>query len=164
MVRGASGQAQLFASMFGVESLKEPFNRNAALYLQEHMKDFILDPEKQENALQRINKLLEQSKVSARSNIHRYAFSHRAHPSARRKGIIYTYLFRSCDHLHAHLYYVYYLSYKCQPLSIIISLTAINYFTLLQNEQVIPTDSSTELFGTGPRFATRPSFCNTTVV
>ena len=64
MVRGASQHAELFAAAFGINCLKEPFNRNAALYLQGHIKDFIPDSEKQEDALQRINKLLEQSKAS----------------------------------------------------------------------------------------------------
>jgi len=60
MVRGAPRESQ-FSSAFGVESMMERFDRNAALYLLEHIDEFIPDAAKREDALEKIKKLLENS-------------------------------------------------------------------------------------------------------
>ena len=51
----------LFTDTFGIDALKEPFNRNAALYLQEHLADFIQDPAKRVDAADNIKNLLDRS-------------------------------------------------------------------------------------------------------
>ena len=52
----------LFKDTFGVDALKEPFNRKAALYLQENLGDFIEDAAKRADADDKIKKLLESSR------------------------------------------------------------------------------------------------------
>jgi hypothetical protein len=52
----------LFKDTFGVDALKEPFNRKAALYLLENLGDFIEDPAKRADADDKIKKLLESSR------------------------------------------------------------------------------------------------------
>jgi hypothetical protein len=51
----------LFKKTFGVDALKEPFNRKAALYLQANLGDFIEDPAKREVAENKIKDLLNSS-------------------------------------------------------------------------------------------------------
>eukprot|EP00282_Hemiselmis_andersenii_P035151 CAMPEP_0169443752 /NCGR_PEP_ID=MMETSP1042-20121227/9536_1 /TAXON_ID=464988 /ORGANISM="Hemiselmis andersenii, Strain CCMP1180" /LENGTH=825 /DNA_ID=CAMNT_0009555027 /DNA_START=496 /DNA_END=2973 /DNA_ORIENTATION=- len=54
------GQAD-FAAAFGMDFMTELFDRNAALYLADHLEKYILDAGKRENALEKINALLEKS-------------------------------------------------------------------------------------------------------
>lgn len=51
----------LFNDTFGAHSLKEPFNRKAALYVQANLEDFIQDPAKRADAEDKIKSLLESS-------------------------------------------------------------------------------------------------------
>ena len=62
MVKDAAEKA-LFLAAFGVDAMQESFNRNAALYLKDHMLKYITDESKAEDALDRITKLLELSQV-----------------------------------------------------------------------------------------------------
>ena len=63
MVRDATAEKTLFINAFGVDAMQESFNRNAALYLQDHMLEYITDESKAEDALNKITKLLELSQV-----------------------------------------------------------------------------------------------------
>jgi hypothetical protein len=59
----------LFKDTFGVDTLKEPFNRRAALYLQANLEDFIKDPAKRADADDKIKKLLESSRGRAYNKV-----------------------------------------------------------------------------------------------
>lgn len=69
MVKKAPHEGQ-FSSAFGVESMMESFNRNAALYLRDHIDEFIPDTAKKEDALDKIKKLLENSQASELCDVH----------------------------------------------------------------------------------------------
>jgi hypothetical protein len=51
-----------FSSIFGVTTLREPFNRAAALYLQANISDYVLDPIQQATSKDRIDRLITQSR------------------------------------------------------------------------------------------------------
>jgi hypothetical protein len=59
-----TGKAPTFADTFGVVSMKEPFDRKRALYLQENLEDFIPDQTKRDDALVKLKRLLEKSQAS----------------------------------------------------------------------------------------------------
>jgi len=63
MVRNVDNEQALFKATFGTKSMTEKFNRPALMYLQGHIKDLIGDEKKAEDALKKINKLVEQSQV-----------------------------------------------------------------------------------------------------
>jgi hypothetical protein len=48
-----------FRDTFGVDTLKEPFNRKAALYLQANLGEFIEDPAKRTDAEDNVKNLLD---------------------------------------------------------------------------------------------------------
>lgn len=58
------GKAPTFADTFGVVSMKEPFNRKRALYLQKNLEDFIPDQTKRDDASWKLTRLLEKSQAS----------------------------------------------------------------------------------------------------
>eukprot|EP00285_Hemiselmis_virescens_P000938 CAMPEP_0173415582 /NCGR_PEP_ID=MMETSP1356-20130122/84932_1 /TAXON_ID=77927 ORGANISM="Hemiselmis virescens, Strain PCC157" /NCGR_SAMPLE_ID=MMETSP1356 /ASSEMBLY_ACC=CAM_ASM_000847 /LENGTH=206 /DNA_ID=CAMNT_0014377835 /DNA_START=2073 /DNA_END=2689 /DNA_ORIENTATION=+ len=51
-----------FDSIFGAKTLKESFNREAALYLQEHISEYVSDPIKQASSQDTIDRLITQSR------------------------------------------------------------------------------------------------------
>jgi hypothetical protein len=74
-----------FASIFGVKTLKEPFNRKAALYLQAHISDFESDPTKQASSKDSIDRLIAQSRGES---FIRVAYGKAAASAGKRKGAV----------------------------------------------------------------------------
>ena len=63
--------SEQFLLTFKTKSLREDFNRPAALFLKKNIENYIKDDEKADDALDKITKLLEHSRVSVSNKLHR---------------------------------------------------------------------------------------------